>query len=86
MLNWINTNEPLWLFIILAAELVVGVATLTILIIEYHYDREWNESKSKRRRTNKHKVRVVVDPEGNTRIAEAPKDLDISIEHEGEQK
>jgi hypothetical protein len=85
-MNWISTNEPLWLFIILAAELVVGLATLTILIIEYNYDRAWNESKSKRRRITKNKVKVIIDKEGNARIAETPKDIDISIEHEGEQK
>jgi hypothetical protein len=86
MLNWINANEPLWLFIILAAELVVGLATLTILLIEYHYDKEWNETKSKRKKTTKNKVKVIIDKEGNARIAETPKDIDISIEHEGEQK
>ena len=86
MLNWINANEPLWLFIILAAELVVGLATLTILVLEYWYDKEWNESKSKRRRITKNKVKVIIDQEGNARIAEQPKDVNVSIEQEGEQK
>lgn len=86
MNEWLKINEHLWLFWQLNIEIVLGLITSIYVIREFYYDLAFNESKSKRRRANKHKVRVVVDSKGNTRIAEAPKDLDISIEHEGEQK
>lgn len=86
MNEWLKLNEHVWLFWLIGSELVVGLATLTILVLEYWYDKEWNESKSKRRKITKNKVKVVIDKEGNARIAETPKDIDISIEHEGEQK
>jgi hypothetical protein len=86
MNEWLRLNEHIWLFWLIGSELVVGLATLTILVLEYWYDKEWNESKSKRRKITKNKVKVVIDKEGNARIAETPKDIDISIEHEGEQK
>lgn len=84
MLNWINNNEPLWLFIILAAELIVGLATLTILIIEYYYDRDIEESKKQKRKKSK-RVKIVIDSDGNATIAEAPKELDVSIDHTGQK-
>lgn len=86
MNEWLKLNEHIWLFWLIGSELIVGLATLTILVLEYWYDKEWNESKSKRRKITKNKVKVVIDKEGNARIAETPKDIDISIEHEGEQK
>ena len=86
MNNWIVANESLWLFWLIGSELVVGLCTFVILILEYIYDKEWNETKNKRKKVSKNRVKVVIDAEGNARIAEVPKDLDVSIEHEGEQK
>lgn len=46
--------EPLWLFLILGYEAVIGTATLVILLIEYWYDKQFNEnikaSRKERRR------------------------------------
>lgn len=81
MINWIHTNEPLWLFVILIVTGLLEAYVAIILTLEYFYDKEIEEKKT--RRVTKRKVKVVVDKEGNARIAEAPKGLDISIEHEG---
>lgn len=85
MNNWLFNNEPIWLFWLIASELIVGLATLTILVIEYIYDKEYNEKKHKKRKINKDRVKVVIDSDGNARIEEAPKDIDVAIEHEGKQ-
>lgn len=81
--NWLSHWEPMWLFLVLFVEMVVGIATLTILVLEYFYDKQYNETKHQKRKASKHKVKVVIDADGNARIAEAPKDIDVSIEHEG---
>jgi hypothetical protein len=86
MNEWIKINESLWLFFLIGSELVVGLCTFVLLILEYIYDKEWNENRARKRRVTKNKVKVIIDKEGNARIAESPKDVDISIEHEGEQK
>jgi cell division protein FtsI/penicillin-binding protein 2 len=86
MNEWLRLNEHIWLFWLIAGEALIGLATLTILVIEYIYDKQWNETKNKKKRTVRNRVKVIIDPEGNARIAEAPKDLDVSIEHEGETK
>lgn len=85
MNDWLKLNEHIWLFWLIASETIVGVATLTILVVEYIYDKEWNETRSKRKKVNKNRVKVIIDNDGNARIAEAPKDLDVSIEHQGGQ-
>ena len=82
--NWINHNEPLWLFCILFYEGIIGTTTLIILIEEYFYDKDIHENKGKRKKkVNRDKVKVEIDAEGNARIVEAPKDLDVSIDHLG---
>jgi len=83
---WIHANESLWLFWLIGSELVVGLCTFVLLVLEYIYDKQWNETRNRRKKISKHRVKVVIDSEGNARIAEAPKGLDVSIEHEGEQK
>ena len=83
MLTWVNSNEPLWLFVILLVEALLGLYTGIILTVEYFYDRRIQETKGKRR-INKHKVKVSIDKEGNTRIIEAPKGLEIQFDHTGE--
>lgn len=46
--------EPIWLFLILFIETLVGAATLTILIKEYKYDEQKDiEKKQKKTRTTK---------------------------------
>jgi len=86
ILNWINHNEPLWLFCILFYEGAVGTATLWILVLEYFYDKEViEEEKHHKRKTTKKKVRIEIDEDGNARIAEAPKSINVSIDHLGKQ-
>lgn len=86
MNEWIHANESLWLFWLIGSELIVGLCTFVLLVLEYIYDKQWNETRNRRKKVSKHRVKVVIDSEGNARIAEAPKGLDVSIEHEGEQK
>ena len=82
--NWINNNEPFWLFCILFYEGIVGTLTLTILVEEFFYDKEVIENKGKKKKkVNRDKVKVEIDADGNARIVEAPKDLDVSIDHLG---
>ena len=80
-----NSWEPLIIAVGFGTEILLGIATLTILIFEYIYDKQYNETKYKKRKTSRHKVKVVIDADGNARIAEAPKDMDIQIEHEGKE-
>jgi hypothetical protein len=81
MLNWINLNEPLWLFILIGSELLVGLATFAILLIEYFYDKDVIEKKKKK--VTKNKVKIIIDKDGNATVAESPKGVDISIETKG---
>ena len=83
VITWINQNEPFWLFCILYYEGFVGTATLGILIIEFIYDKELNENKKRKKKINRDKVKIEIDPDGNARITESPKDLDVSIDHIG---
>ena len=41
--------EPLWLFLILLTETLVGMATLAILILEYKYDAAKDAAKKQKR-------------------------------------
>lgn len=76
---------PLYWSIIFVVEMFLGMATLGILVVEYIYDKSYNETKYRKRKITKHKVKVVIDSDGNARIEEAPKDVDIQIEHEGKE-
>lgn len=82
---WLTRWESVWLFWILAAELIISSYTAWILTMEYFYDAKLEEEKQKKRKTTKKKVKVVIDKEGNARISEAPKGIDISVEHEGRE-
>jgi hypothetical protein len=81
MLNWINLNESLWLFILIGSELLVGLATFAILLIEYFYDKDVIEKKKKK--VTKNKVKIIIDKDGNATVTESPKGVDISIETKG---
>jgi len=73
---------PLYWSIIFIIEMLLGIATLSILVIEYYYDKEVEESKSHKRRKSK-RVKIVIDDDGQAVIMEQPKGLDVSIEHKG---
>lgn len=75
----LGTWEPLWLFAILSAELICGVATVAILIKEYFYDMEQDQRKSTRR-TKKKKVIVRIE-DGQAHIVEQPKDVEVIMEN-----
>lgn len=53
-MNWLlevlTRTEPLWLLIVLVAELIYSIRIHTMAKIEYEYDREWNERKAARRK------------------------------------
>jgi len=83
MIEWINANEPLWLFLLIGAELVVGLYTAILLTLEYFYDKSYNEKRNRRKKTTRNKVKVEIDRDGNARISESPKDIDVSISHLG---
>jgi len=81
---WLEHWYPLYWSIIFVIEMLLGIATLTILVIEYYYDKEVEESKSHKRRKSK-RVKIVIDDDGQAVIMEQPKGLDVSIEHKGER-
>lgn len=80
---WLEHWEPLWLAAVLFAELFVGLLTLTILVVEYLYDKEVEEKKSKRRKVTKKQVTISIDKDGQVKILECPKGIDVSVDHEG---
>ncbi len=64
---WLGVYEPLWLFLLISAELLVGICTLVILIVEYRYDASFNEQlKAARResRRKKYDFNILNDGEG----------------------
>lgn len=65
MLQFLTVWEPLWLFILLAAEMVVSLLIYRMARIEFEYDREWNERKAARR---KRQVQPKVDAIGTDTI------------------
>lgn len=50
MLDFLLKYEPIWLFILLLAEMVVSLLIYRMARIEFEYDREWNERKAARRK------------------------------------
>lgn len=82
MNEWIIANEALWLFWLIFSELIVGTATLTILVAEYFYDKKVYESKRRSIKRTKNKV-VITQEDGQVVIKEAPKNIDVVIERKG---
>jgi len=76
-------HEALVIFWGFALEIILSTSMLAILVLEYIYDKNIEESKQTRRRKSK-RVKIVIDADGNAVIAEAPKGLDVSVEHKGE--
>lgn len=56
---WLGHWEPLWLFILIGFEALIGVpiniATLYILILEFKYDKDFNEAMKASRRERRRK-------------------------------
>lgn len=50
--GWFSTWEPIWLFLILLAETIIGLGTLIVVIKEYRYD-EAKDLRKKTRTTKK---------------------------------
>ncbi len=50
MLEFLTRWEPLWLIVVLIAELVYSVRLHHMAKIEFEYDKEWNERKAARRK------------------------------------
>ena len=51
--EWLSRWEPIWLFLILAIEMVAGLYTAYMVKKEYDYDRDKDIAKRKRTRTKK---------------------------------
>ena len=47
--------EPIWLFLILAYEALIGTATFVVLMIEYWYDKEFNDNVKAARKERRRK-------------------------------
>jgi len=76
MLNNVNSVlehwEPIWLFLILAYEALIGTATFAVLIIEYWYDKQFNENiKNARKERRRKKFEEYKLPEQNLTEGEA---------------
>jgi len=50
LLEILTKWEPLWLFVLLTAELVFSILIWRMARIEFWYDKEWNERKAARRK------------------------------------
>lgn len=55
MLEWLTKYEPIWLFVILFGELLVGLYSAWILTVEFWYDKDFNENIRKSRRDKRRK-------------------------------
>ena len=67
MLEWLQRWEPLWLFILLSAELCCGIFTVWVLVLEFYYDKAFNESireSRKERRRKKYEFENLTNGEG----------------------
>lgn len=65
--KWLEHWEATWLFVLIFAELVVGVYSGVILTIEYKYDKAFNEQlKAAKResRRKKYEFESLTDGEG----------------------
>ena len=60
-------------------------AILYVLIVEYWFDKKIYEQKRKKIKRTKDKV-VVAYENGQIVIKEQPKDIKVTIEHDGENK
>ena len=50
LLHFIEVWEPLWLLVILTAELVYSILIWKMAKVEFEYDKDWNERKAARRK------------------------------------
>lgn len=83
MNEWLGTYEPIWLFTVLAVEMIVGIVTAVFVIKEFYYDERKDREKSHKMRRTRKSVKVVVE-DGQARVVEAPKDIDVTVEQKGE--
>lgn len=63
MLAWLEHWEPLWLFLILFAELCIGLRNWFTLEKEYKYDKEFNEQYIIPKKRFKEKKKAFTLPE-----------------------
>lgn len=61
MNEWLEHWEPLWLFLVLTYEALIGTATFVILIIEYWYDKQFNENIKEARKERRRKKLLEFD-------------------------
>lgn len=77
--TWFGQYEPIWLFIVLVYEAMVGTITLAYIVMEYNYDARKDLEKSHKMKRSKKSVKIVVE-DGQARVVEAPKDIDVTLE------
>lgn len=56
LLLWFSKWEPIWLFVVLCIETIVGIYTGIIVTMEYFYDAAKDEAKKQRRTRTSKKV------------------------------
>jgi|WetSurMetagenome_2_1015567.scaffolds.fasta_scaffold916121_3 hypothetical protein len=78
--KWLEHWEPIWLFLILAVEAVVGIFSAYILVKEYKYDEMKDLAKSQRKtRTSK---KTTQSKDGGTTVEETVETTE-PIQNEG---
>lgn len=82
--HFATQHEALVIFWGFAIEILLSIVLIAIALLEFFYDKNIEESKQHRRKKSK-RVKIVIDADGNASIAEAPKGLDVSVEHKGEK-
>lgn len=82
--NFATHHESLVIFWGFTIEIILSIVLIAIALLEFFYDKNIEESKQHRRKKSK-RVKISIDSDGNASILEAPKGLDISVDHEGEK-
>lgn len=77
---WLEHWEPLWLFLVLATETIIGGFSLYILIKEYRYDEQKDLDKKQRR--TKTTKKVTTQPSGESVSEETTETVEPSNENQ----
>ena len=90
MLQWFTHYEPMWLFILLSSELIVGLITLYWVVKEYIYDeRKDIEKKQKRTKTTKKTTKGVSGEETieeTTEVSEPMAEYNVARNNERDKR
>jgi hypothetical protein len=84
--EYLMSREGVWLFYVLAYGEIISTVTLIILVLELFFDFTVPKWRTQLKRKTKNKVKIVVGADGQYQVVKCPKGIDVSIEHQGEQK